>query len=401
SALLESDTPPENRRLIELFDTSILLQRADTGATRRALEGNTGTVVTENYRGKQVLSSYAPLDLEGLNWAILSEVELSEAFRPVNSVQLYLLVVTAIIAAVITWISSLVASAFVKPVDKLVGGMRQLAEGNTDVEVKQNSQDEFGQMATDFNRTVVSVRQLSEALKQQEKENEALLLNILPAPVVERFKADEAQIADSIQLATILFARVSGLSRVKGDRFKRVAQLLSELISAFDQAAIKHEVGKIKTNGDLYIASCGVLRPRLGSTKLTMAFAVEMFSVLKQFNKQHREELLSLIGQELRLSIGIDDGPILAGIVGTDKFSYDVWGETVSVADFLQLHADPECYEILVTQEVYERLQDDYQFEKGKELHFAELNQTLGTWALRRPVADLADSSAIEVGVQR
>lgn len=401
SALPESGTPPENRRLIDLFETSILLQRADTGTTRSAIEGNAGTAVTENYLGEQVLSSYAPLNLEGLNWAILSEIKLSEAYRPVGAVQLYLLIVTAIIAAFITWLSSFVAASFVRPVNKLVKGMDQLAEGDTDIEVKQNSQDEFGQMAADFNQTVVRVRQLSEALAQKEKENEALLLNILPAPVVERLKTDEAQVADSIKLATIMFARVSGLSLIKGDRFKKVAQLLSELISAFDRAAVKNQVGKVKTNGDLYIAACGVLRPRLDSTKLMMAFAVEMFSILRRFNKQHREELLSLIGRELTLSIGIDDGPVLAGIVGTDKFSYDVWGETVSVADFLQMHADPEHSEILVTPEVYERLQDDYKFEEGEDLHFTEINQTLGTWVLRRPIADLTDDPSIEVGAQQ
>ncbi|MDY7012780.1 MAG: adenylate/guanylate cyclase domain-containing protein, partial [Cyanobacteriota bacterium] len=181
--------------------------------------------------------------------------------------------------------------------------------------------------------------------------------------------------------------------------FRQVTVLLSELISTFDQAGHKHEVGKVKTNGDLYIGACGVARPRLDSTKRVMAFAVEMFSILQQFNNEYKDELLNLIGKELSLSIGIDDGPVLAGIIGTPKFSYDVWGETVVVAEFLQLQASPERSEILVTQEVYERLQDLYQFERGQDLELAEINQTLTTWVFRRPLTSLASDSPIEAEV--
>lgn len=398
-ALSASGTSPENRRLIDIFKTSILLQNADTDTVRRALEGSKGTAVTQNYKGKTVLSSYAPLEIQGLDWVILSEIERSEAFRPVNAVQIYLFVVTAIIAVLVTWIASLVASNFVKPVNKLVDGMRLLSKGDVDVEVKQDSQDEFGRLAEDFNQTAVSVRQMSQALEKKERENEALLLNILPASVIQRLKGEETQIADSVKLATVMFARISGLGIASNSHFKEITSLLSELISAFDQAAIKHEVGKVKTNGDLYIAACGVLRPRLDSTKLMMAFAVEMFGILQQFNNEHKDELFDTIGRELRLSIGIDDGPVLAGIVGTEKFSYDVWGETVSVADFLQLYANPEKAEIIVTQEVYERLQDLYKFERGEDLVFAELDQTLATWVLRRPLASLAMDSPLKAKV--
>ena len=399
-ALSASGTALENRKKIELFNTSILLQKANTETVYQALEGKEGTAVTQNYKGKTVLSSYAPLDLQGLDWVILSEIERSEAYQPVNAVQIYLFIVTAIIAVLVTWIASAVASKFVKPVERLVSGMRQLSQGEVDIEVKPESKDEFGQLAKDFNKTVTSVRQLTEALEQKKQENEALLLSILPAPVVERLKTDEAQIADSVKLATIMFARISGMAVVNQvSNSQKITALLNELISAFDRAAIKHEVSKIKTNGDLYIASCGVLKPRLDSTKLMMAFAVEMFSILQKFNHDHQEELDEMIGRKLRLSIGIDDGPVLAGIVGREKFSYDVWGETVSVADFLQLNANSESSEIMVTQEVYERLQDLYQFERGEDLEIHEIEQKLETWVIRNPLINSVKNDSVDINL--
>ena len=237
-------------------------------------------------------------------------------------------------------------------------------------------------------------------MEQKKQENEALLLSILPAPVVERLKTDKAQIADSVKLATIMFARISGMAVVNQvSNSQKITALLNELISSFDRAAIKHEVSKIKTNGDLYIASCGVLKPRLDSTKLMMAFAVEMFSILQKFNHDHQEELDEMIGRELRLSIGIDDGPVLAGIVGREKFSYDVWGETVSVADFLQLNANSESSEIMVTQEVYERLQDLYQFERGEDLEIHEIEQKLETWVIRNPLINSVKNDSVDINL--
>ncbi|MBE7383134.1 MAG: HAMP domain-containing protein [Leptolyngbya sp. SIO1E4] len=393
-----SGTSSENRRLIELFGTSIFLQNVNTTPIQLALEEKQGSIVAQNYRGDTVFSSYAPLDIPGLDWVILSEIALSEAFRPINNLQIYLFIVTAIIVVFVTWIASSAASNFVKPVNTLGEAMHRLSKGDIEVEVKQDSQNEFGQLGENFNQTATSVRQLSQALDQEKRENEALLLNILPAPIVERLHSGEVQVADNIRLATMMVARISGFRSVAiNKKSKQMVTLLSELVEAFDQASIKHEVNKVKTNGDLYIAGCGVVKPSLDSTKRMMMFAVEMFSIIQQFNYAHKEELLSTIGCELRLSIGINDGSVLAGIIGTQQFSYDVWGETVSIADFLQLHASPERAEILVSQAVYERLYDLYKFERGQDLEFPELDVTIKTWVIRKFIASLGDDSSVMV----
>jgi len=380
--LSNSSTPEENIPKIEEFKTSILLQKVDTVASRTALTTKEGTGIIQDYRDVSVLSSYTPLRIKGLDWVLLSEIDLAEAYKPVTALKIYIFILTTIVVVIVTWIASAVASGFLKPFNQLIGGLRQVGQGELDVHLKRESDDEFGEAKEKFNETVDRMRQLSESLEQKNRDNDALLLNILPDSVVERLKQGESHIADNVKLATVMFARIEGLDKIKERNVKQVATLLSELISAFDRAALAHEVGKIKTNGDLYIAACGVAKPRLDSTKRVMAFAIDMFSILQRFDNEYKTEL--------RISMGIDDGPVTAAVLGTEMFSYDVWGETVSIADFLQLNAIPGT--ILVTQEVYERLEGLYDFEPGPDIELPEINQTLTTWLLSNPTPSLLNS---------
>jgi len=384
--LASTKTPEENIRSIEQFNTSILLQVVDTEASEAALNTKEGTGIIKDYRGIPVLSSYAPLKIKGLEWALLSEIDVAEAYKPLTALKIYIFILTTIVVVAVTWIASAVASGFLRPFNQLIGGLRRVGQGELDVELKSESKDEFGEATAKFNQTVERMRQLSESLEQKNRENDALLLNILPDTVIERLKQGEAHIADNVKLATVMFARLEGLDKIQEKDVKEVATLLSELISAFDHSAIAHEVGKIKTNGDLYIAACGVTKQRLDSTKQLMAFSVDMFAITQRFNNEHKTQL--------RISMGIDGGPVTAAVLGTDKFSYDVWGETVSIADFLQLNAVPGT--ILVTQEVYKCLESLYDFEPGPDIDMPEINQTLATWLLSNPTPSLFDSYSRE-----
>lgn len=384
-SLLASGTSPNNIRSIDDWGTSVLLQNANTQAVKRAIAGQEGTDIVQSYRGKKVLSSYAPLRLPSLNWGIISEIELDEADQPVAALQAYILILAVLLIVLVTWGAMVAASNFLKPLNKLSEGLRRINKGDLDFEVKRESDDEFGEMTEALNRTVGIVRQQTESIAQKDRQNKALLLNIMPAPVAERIKGGEQQVVDSAKLATVLFAHIKGIAEMSLHRdAKEIGALLNTLIGAFDDATSKYDVGKIKTLGDRYIAACGVTTPRLDHTKLMMDFALEMFSILQRFNNEQQTQF--------SLHVGIDDGPVMAGIVGTKKFSYDLWGETLSVANFLQLNAQANT--ILVTQEVYERLQELYKFDRGEDLVFSELKQTLVTWVFRRPIVSWTDAKS-------
>jgi adenylate cyclase len=161
-------------------------------------------------------------------------------------------------------------------------------------------------------------------------ETDQLLRNILPDSVVERLKAHPGEVvADSFPEASILFADISGfvvLSRRLGP--EGVVRMLNELVSNFDRLAAKRGVEKIKTIGDAYMAAAGLPEPVADHAARIARMALDMHAEVAR--------LAGETGLSLQVRIGIATGPVLAGVIGTKKFSYDAWGDTVNLAARLE-----------------------------------------------------------------
>jgi class 3 adenylate cyclase len=192
-------------------------------------------------------------------------------------------------------------------------------------------------------------------LVAEQDRSERLLLNVLPAPIAARLKQGEAVIADRFPEVTVLFADLAGYT-ASSDRSspERLVQVLGDLFTAFDRLAQRHGLEKIKTVGDAYMVAGGlpVPRPDHAEAVAEMALAV-------------REEVgrhLDPTGQPLAVRIGIDTGPVVAGVIGTSKFSYDLWGDTVNTASRMESQGVVGC--IQVTERTYRRLRDRYHFER-------------------------------------
>jgi class 3 adenylate cyclase len=374
AALRAKGTPDSNIQLIDQLNTSILLQKVDTDAAKKAIGGTTGTQIGKDYRGRTVLSSYSPIRIEGVDWAILAEKDLSEAYQPVYTLQTYLIISTVILILLISFTAGSATSRFVKPIKAMIESSRQVSAGELDTEVSLNSQDEFGELAELFNEMIKRIRKQQQLLEQRSHETEVLLLNILPKPVADRVRKGEEQIADHVQQVTVLFASIAGFAELATQRkIEEVAKILNELIDSFDEEAEKHDVEKIKTIGERYMAVCGLTAPRLDHTKRIMDFALQALEIVQGFNNKY--------STKLSLRVGIHRGAATAGIVGNKKFSYDLWGETVNIV--FQLERQAESNAIVVTQNVYDRVQDLYNFERGKDTQ-VEGSGKLITWVLRK-----------------
>lgn len=197
---------------------------------------------------------------------------------------------------------------------------------------------------------------LTEAAKAQV---DALLRNILPQTVVERLKSKpDETIADSFQDASILFADITGfvaLARKLGA--EKTVSTLNEIVTAFDALSLKHGVEKIKTIGDAYMAASGVPEPQSDHAERLARLAVDMQSYLG--------ELRDRTGLELNMRIGMASGSVMAGIIGKQKFSYDIWGDAVNLAARLEGLSEPG--RILICPTCRDNLSDAFSFEsKGK-----------------------------------
>lgn len=359
--------------LIENQETSILLQKVDTPAAEEAIAREEGTKVIENYLGESVLSSYAPLNIEGVDWAILSEMSAEEAFKPLNDLERSLLTSTVILMLLVSAFSIFAAGRLLKPVEILLDGVRRIVAGEKGAKVNLDSEDEFGQLARSFNELEEGLEEKNELLARKNRENQTLLLNILPSSVAARLQKGEDAIADEIERAAILVARLGGLEALAAQKGKAEAfALFNEFVEALDGATEKYDVERLKAIGDRYMAACGVATKRLDHTKRLADFALESLKILQGLNNRHNTNL--------SLTIGIDTGPVMAGLVGSEKFMYyNVWGATVDTANALSDLATPDA--ILVTQEAYNYLREMYTFEPAQPLQLPGKGEQQ-VWAL-------------------
>ena len=192
-------------------------------------------------------------------------------------------------------------------------------------------------------------------LQAEQERSEALLLNVLPAPIATRLKQGEAVIADRFPEVTVLFADLVDFT-ASSDRSspERVVQLLADLFTAFDRLAARHRLEKIKTIGDAYMVVGGLPEPRPDHAEAV----AEMALALREEAGRH----LDPAGRPLRVRVGIDSGPVVAGVIGTAKFSYDLWGDTVNTASRMESTGVPGC--IQVTERTWRRLRGRYRFER-------------------------------------
>lgn len=195
------------------------------------------------------------------------------------------------------------------------------------------------------------------ALGRERARSERLLLNVLPGPIAERLKASESVIADLRPEVTVLFADLVGFTPL-ADRLpaSKVVSLLDGVFGRWDALAAARGVEKIKTIGDAYMPAAGIPLPREDHAEAIAELALAMGPELARSASEAEIPL------ELR--IGIDSGPVVAGVIGRAKFSYDLWGDTVNTASRMEASAEPGT--IQVTARVRERLRDRYAFsERG------------------------------------
>lgn len=191
------------------------------------------------------------------------------------------------------------------------------------------------------------------SLEIEQARSEKLLLNILPAPIAERLKANDMRIADYYDSVTVMFADLVNFTQMSEKMSPtQLVDLLSQVFLKFDQLAEKYQVEKIKTIGDAYMVVSGAPVVCTNHAQRIAAMALEMQSALK--------EVAARTGWDLNMHIGIHSGAVVAGVIGSSKFSYDLWGDTVNLAS--RMEETCVAGAIQVTAATQRLLKDDYLF---------------------------------------
>lgn len=191
------------------------------------------------------------------------------------------------------------------------------------------------------------------SLELEQARSDKLLLNILPAAIAERLKANDMRIADHYESVTVMFADLVSFTQMSEKMPPlQLIDLLSQVFLRFDQLAEKYHVEKIKTIGDAYMVISGAPIVCADHAHRIAAMAIEMQSALN--------DVAIKTGVDLHMRIGINTGPVVAGVIGSSKFSYDLWGDTVNMASRMENTCMTDA--IQVTQATQSLLQSDYAF---------------------------------------
>jgi len=287
-----------------------------------------------------------------------------------------LLFVTAVLLGISIAVS--ITHSIRKPLTRLDHAATRVSQGDLEHQIEVVSQDELGRLTSTFNFMVACIREQTEEIHRKNEENERLLLNILPGPIADRLKGGEETIADYFPEVTVLFADIVGFTamseKISPDD---LVKLLNHLFSAFDDSAQDLEIEKIKTIGDCYMAVAGLTNETDSSPTAMVKMAFEMQRSVDLMNSE--------LGTSLRIRIGINCGPVIAGVIGKSKFIYDLWGDTVNLASRMESHG--VAGHVHVSEPIYEQVKDYFNVEKRGVIDVKGKGE-MTTYLIMCPVSD-------------
>ena len=333
--------------------STILNRKITSFAAEQAIVGNEGTAAIIGYDGAKILASWSPLRVAGLEWGVVAKISRDEAYAPLRAMARDTLIQALLILLVITLAVMALATSFVRPVNDLIARVRLARSGRTDVTFATETDDEIGDLARSFRDLIDGVQKQTRLLEDATTQNQQLLENVMPKGLARRVRVGHGEITERIEDVTVVFAELKGLADyTQATSDTESVTVLKRLISAFDEAALKHGVERIKTVGDTYLAVTGLSQPLLDHMRRTVEFALAARAIVVNFNRER--------DTHLGLTVGIGSGPVIADVMGQGQFLFQLWGAAVIAAD----HA-MDCgavNDIVVTRTVHDGLADQYEF---------------------------------------
>jgi class 3 adenylate cyclase len=263
-------------------------------------------------------------------------------------------------------VSIAMGTVLTRSILSLTETVKRFADKDFSARTPALTRDEIGQLADSFNAMAATIQvhseQLEELVRQRTQElvaekqtSERLLLNVLPAPIADRLKTGESLIVDRFDAVSVLFADIVGFTAVaQRTSPEELVTMLNDLFSTFDRLAEQHGLEKIKTIGDAYMVVAGIPQPVADHAVAIAHMALDMIRVVQDYSTR--------TGANLSIRVGIHTGSVVAGVIGTKKFIYDLWGDTVNTASRMESAGIPG--RIQVTEATYKLLRDQFDFEE-------------------------------------
>ena len=390
--LKASGVSEETIQRIQALHNTIMQLEIRRPSVTAALEGKEGWAVEQSpFAPTLSLVSYMPLNIEGLHWDFESRMDEAEAFRPIKDMEHFFGWWGGIIFLLTVASALLLTRSLLRPITALTSAAEKVTAGDLSARAEWKSHDELGMLCDTFNSMTRSIREKTELIEEKNRENEALLLNILPGEIAERLKHGEQDIADSFADVTVLFGDLVGFTALSSTMSAdQVVEMLNGLFRRFDHTATELGIEKIKTIGDCYMAVCGLPRRCTDHADRMARMALRMLEETRDYGAGR--------GVKLAMRIGLNSGPVVAGVIGTSKFIYDLWGDTVNIASRMESTGVPG--DIQVTRSVYERLKDSFVLE-SRGLVAVKGKGEIETWLLHGKAKEQVEEPPAETAAAK
>ncbi|WP_418152371.1 adenylate/guanylate cyclase domain-containing protein [Litorimonas sp. RW-G-Af-16] len=355
--------------LIDKMETSILLQPVQTEGAMRALKGDTGYLVSNDYRDVTVLSTYSKLDIDGLDWGIVSEIDESEAFEPIGKLLQRIMISTAIFIPIVAYLSFWLSQSFLRPVRHLTETAREMKRKYEDGDIeaadamsfKSDNASEYQDLSHALNHILEKTRDDMKDTRQRQLEYTNLVTSALPLAVAERFRSGDKHIFDESKMATALFVQISNFQSLMRDKdFATMKAYQFELDSAATKLGHKYGLDVFHQIGMEFIAVSGLTTQYMNHSERVFRFLKEIFAAIEKFNAAN--------DCHLELDIGLDVGPMVGSLETDGVLDYDILGEVIYTCREVGYLGESEG--ICVTERAIKYLKDKSitgNFKKAKE----------------------------------
>ena len=313
----------------------------------------------------------SPFSTPIMNGAIMLAFSTREIIQTKKQIRLTSVIVSLIVFVIGIIIGFWLAKTISVPVLKLRDAANKVGNGDLTQRVESNSNDEIGELGHAFNKMVDDLgkahKQVEERTKElviEKKKSDELLLNILPSDTADELKATGTAKAKNYDSVTVLFADFKSFTKIS-ERLSpdKLVNELNYFFSAFDRITQKYNLEKIKTIGDAYMCAGGLPVKNVTHAREVVGAALEMVDVVKKYTESKKAK-----GEEwYEIRIGINTGPVVAGIVGLKKFAYDIWGDTVNIASRMETCSEPGFINISGT--THALVKDIYQCTYRGKIH--------------------------------
>lgn len=315
-------------RAMRVLGTTVAFQPVNADLVREASSGP-GRGSTLSPTGTEVVASWRPLDIEGLDWITVAEIPRTELEQPVARFGRVVLVAVAVVVLVTTFAAVGWANRLVEPLRQVADRLRRARTRGVLTSsvpaLRPQTPREYRALSDHLDDMLTRLAERQQDVRRRQAERLTLVRQFLPPTMAGRAEAGEQDVLDRVERASVVVVELRGLgSLLQGESRAASRDLLGGLVDDLDAAAREHGLERFRLGGNSYAAVCGASRPLLDHARRALDFARDARNLLA--------DLASQAGTSLASGVGLASGPIVVGLSGGDRLVFDCWGATVDRA---------------------------------------------------------------------